>query len=122
MAKYKIWDKQEPIYTIGSPKDGLFAGKLVWTAEEYINYVAPWANNPNVKVIVANGAINGKVFMEFNDTVNFYINLGADITDEMTDEQILQAIEYFEDHPPSPEPSAEERIAAAMEFQNLMLI
>ena len=39
------------------------------------------------------------------------------ITDGMTDEEVLAAIEDFEDNPPSAdEPSVEERTAAALEF------
>ena len=34
----------------------------------------------------------------------------------MTDEEILAAIEDFEDNPPDPGPSVEERTAAALEF------
>ena len=34
----------------------------------------------------------------------------------MNDEEILAAIEDFEDNPPDPGPSVEERTAAALEF------
>lgn len=34
----------------------------------------------------------------------------------MTDEEVLAAIEAFEDNPPDPGPSVEERTAAALEF------
>lgn len=112
MGRYKIWDKQEDIYTLGTVD-----GKSRWTAEEYIGQFAPWAENPAVKVIVGGGAINGTVFMELGATVEHYRRMGAAITDGMSDAEVLAAIEDFEDNPPRGEPSAEERIAAAMEFQ-----
>lgn len=117
LLRYKIWDKQEDIYTLGTTPEG----KNHWTAQAYIQERAPWAANPNVKVIIGNGAINGTVFMEFNMTVAQYINMGANIIDGMTDEEILTAIQDFEDNPPQPPftPSPEERIAAALEYQNL---
>ncbi len=117
MARYAIWNKTDPIFTLGRDAQ---TGKMSWTAEEYISSHAPWAANPNIKVIIGGGAINGTVFMEFDATVEFYKKQGAAIMDGMTDGEILAAIEDFEDHPPVGEPSAEERIASAMEFQNLM--
>lgn len=117
MSKYKIWDKTSAIYTLGKdPK----TGKMSWTAEEYIESHAPWARNPNVKVVVGGGVINGTVFMEFDSTVEFYKKQGVAITENMTDEEVLAAIEAFEDTPQVPEISAEERIAAALEFNNLL--
>lgn len=115
MARYAIWDKISDIYTPGRDSNG----KSQWTADEYIKEHAPWAANSNVKVIVGGGVINGTVFMEFDATVEFYKKQGAVITDDMTDEEILAAIEDFEDNPPVTEtdPTAEERIAAALEYQ-----
>lgn len=117
MARYKIWDKMSDIYTPGVDQNG----RSAWTAEEYIAANAPWAAIPGVKVIVGGGTINGTVFMEYGATVEFYKGQGAAITDGMTDVEILAAIETFEDNPPqAEEPTAEERIAAALEFQNLL--
>ena len=39
--------------------------------------------------------------------------------DNMTDEEVLAAIESYENTPPSNEPTAEERIAAALEYQTM---
>ena len=113
MARYAIWDKTSDIYTLGKDANG----KSQWTADEYIREHAPWAANPKVKVIVGGGAINGTVAMEFDSTVEHYKKVGALITDNMTDVEILAAIEDFEDNPPvSDEPTVEERTAAALEF------
>jgi hypothetical protein len=38
----------------------------------------------------------------------------------MTDREILDSIEEFENNPPPAPPSPEERMAAALEFQNLL--
>lgn len=117
MGKYfTLWDKTSDIYTPGVDKNG----KGHWTAAEYIQQKAPWAANPNVKVIVSAGAINGGCFMEFEATKAAYKKMGANITDGMTDQQVLDAIDDFIDNPPPADPTAEERIAAAMEFQNAM--
>ena len=48
--------------------------------------------------------------------VERYKKAGAAISDVMNDEEILAAIEDFEDNPPDPGPSVEERTAAALEF------
>jgi hypothetical protein len=116
MARYKIWNKVDGIYTPGSVD-----GKSHFTAQEWITKY-PWADIPGVKAIIGGGKINGTVMMEFDATVDFYKKQGAAIEDGMTDEQVLQAIEDFEDNPPVIEqpPSAEERIAAALEFNNVL--
>lgn len=116
MAKYKIWDKKEDIYTLGADANG----RMQWTADEYIATHAPWAANPNVKIIVGGGVINGTVFMEYEATKEFYVAQGAEITDSMTSDEVLAAIEAFENNPPVAIASAEERIAAALELQNLL--
>ena len=67
------------------------------------------------------GPVNGMVMMQFDQTVEFYKNAGAEIADGMTDQEILDAIEYFKTHPPEAPPSPEERMAAAMEYQSAML-
>lgn len=116
MAQFAFWDKKSDIYTPGVDRNG----KGHWTAAEYIQEKAPWAANPNVKVLVADGPINGACFMEFNATKAHYKSMGAAITDNMTDDEALAAIEDFIANPPPAAPSAEERIAAAMEYQNII--
>ena len=118
MSRYAIWDKQSDIFTLGRDAE---TGKMCWKAQDYIDSHAPWADNPNVKVIVGGGAVNGTVFMEFDMAVEQYQRQGLELEDGMTDREILDAIEAFEDTPPPPpEPTAEERIAAALEFQSML--
>ena len=59
--------------------------------------------------------------MEYGATVEHYRKSGAAITDLMTEDEVLAAIEEFEDNPPGTnEPGPEERIAAALEAQVLL--
>ena len=116
MKRYQIWDKKSDIYTLGRDENG----QSHYTAEEYISKHASWAGIPGVKVIIGGGAINGTVFMEFEATVEHYRQMGANIPEGISDEEALRAIEAFEDAPQDAIPSAEERIAAALELSNLL--
>ena len=105
--RYAIWDKESNIYTL--------VGEEFTPEQWFARY--PWARNPAIKMIIGGGVINGTVAMEFGSTVEHYKKMGAAITDDMTDAEILAAIEDFEDNPPvSDEPTVEERTAAALEF------
>ncbi|WP_432354766.1 hypothetical protein [Anaerotruncus rubiinfantis] len=117
MSKYIFWDKQSDIYTLGRDAE---TGKMVWTAQEYISAKAPWAANPNVKVIVAGGAINGLMFMEYEATKEFYLNQGMTIPEGTTAEGVLALMEAWDNRVIEQEPDANERIAAALEYQNLI--
>lgn len=108
--KYKIWDKQEHLVTP--------TGKVLTPEQVFDRYPA----SRNLKYIVADQPISMAVFMEFEATKTHYKRLGVPITDDMTDQEVLDAISAWEENPPAPEPTAEERIAAALEFQNLMLL
>jgi hypothetical protein len=112
MARYKIWDKQETIYVLAPDK----TGKSVFTPAEWMAKF-PWTGIPGVKVVLSAGAVNGASCDNFDRLVAVYKRAGAAITDGMTDEEALAAIESFQDNPPAPEPSPEERMAAAMEAQ-----
>ena len=112
MARYKIWDKIEDIYTLG--RDSA-TGKMQWTAQEYIDYKAPWAANPNIKIIVGGGAVNGTMFLEFESTKEFYEQQGCDFSTCTTDEEILAAMEAWDNRVPEPVITAEDRQAAALE-------
>lgn len=104
--RYQIWNKTDDIIT---PSGAQF------TATEWANRY-PWAKLPGVKMIITSGPINGGCALEYTATVAQYKKMGASITDAMTDEEVLTAIEDFEDTPPDPGPSVEERTAAALEF------
>lgn len=107
MARYQIWNKTDDIFTPSGHK---------FTAQEWRDKY-PWVDVPGAKMIITTGLINGGVAMEWGATVSHYKRAGAEITDNMTDDEVLAAIEAFEDNPPGAnEPSVEERTAAALEF------
>ena len=109
MARYAIWDKQSPIITpIGE----------VLTADQWIQRY-PVAGVPSITVICGAGEINGSFFGTLGQMVQMYENQGADFSACETDEDKLEVIEAFEDamNAPSDEPTTDERIAAALEYQ-----
>ena len=121
MAKrYAIWDKVSDIYTPAG-------GKL--TAEQWIDRYG-WIKAPGSVPIVAAGLINGALIDELGQMKNRYEQQGCVFTDGMSNQEILDTIEAFEDQRAAEAkaaaeeaantPSAEERLAAAVEFQNLM--
>ena len=110
MAKYAIWNKQDPIYTL--------VGECI-PASEYLAKHA-WAQIPGVRVIVGGGNINGTMFLEFDATKEFYVKQGMEIPEGATDEEILALMEAWDSRVIEPEVTAEERIAAALEYQNLV--
>ena len=114
MAKrYAIWDKVSDIYTpVG--------GKL--TAEEWIAQYG-WINAAGAVPVVAAGPINGALIDELGQMKTRCEQMGAIFDEGLSNEELLDAIEEFEDTPRpvvEAEPSAEERIAAALEYQNLL--
>lgn len=111
MKRYAIWNKQDVILTpIGE----------VMTAEQWIERY-PIAGVPTITVVCGAGEINGAFFGTLGQMVQMYENMGCDFSACTTDEEKLEAIEAFEDekNAPSTEPTAEERIAAALEYQNV---
>lgn len=106
MARYQIWNKTDDIIT---PSGAQF------TAAEWADRY-PWAKLPGVKMVISTPPINGGCAMEYSAMVAHYKKSGAEITDNMSDAEVLAAIEDFEDNPPDPGPSVEERTAAALEF------
>ena len=114
LKRYAIWDKQSPVIVP--------TGK-VFTAEEWKSQY-PAAALSAITVVCAAGEINGGFFGTLGQMVRTYENQGADFSGAATDEEKLAVIEAFEDTmnaPAEPEESTpEERIAAALELQNLL--
>ncbi len=112
MSKYAIWDKQSLVITpIGE----------VLTADQWIARY-PVAGIETIKVVCAGGEINGAFFGTLGQMKEMYGKMGCDFSACEDDQSILDAIEAFEDvlNAPSNEPTAEERIASALEFQNML--
>lgn len=109
MAKYAIWDKVSPIITpVGE----------VLTSEKWIERY-PVAGIPSIKVVCGGGEINGAFFGTLGNMVEMYTAQGCDFSECTTDQEKLDVIEAFEDamNAPSEVVTAEERIAAALEYQ-----
>jgi hypothetical protein len=118
MRRYKIWDKQEPVYLLGHDEQG----RKVNTPEQWIERY-PWADIPGAKCIIHGGVINGQICEEFTSFTQLRKEQGCPIVFDgtMTDDEILTTIEIFEDTPPEVEEGVDplERVAAALEYQNL---
>ena len=110
MKRYAIWNKTDPIITpIGE----------VLSPEQWIDRY-PVAGLNTITVVCAAGEVNGAFFGTLGRMVQMYEAQGCDFSAFTTAEEKLAAIEAFEDamNAPSTEPTSEERIAAALEYQN----
>lgn len=110
IPRYVVWDKVSPVLTpVGE----------VLTPDKWIGrYPAAGI----IKTVCAGGELNGAYFGVFSTMVNMYAAQGCDFSECVKDQDYLDAIEAFEDemNKPNTEPTAEERIAAAMEYQNAL--
>lgn len=139
MAKrYKFWDKKEDLFVPSVGKDG----KGSYTAEEAFTKLIPWARRADAVVVISQGPINGATRMNFFDVKNHVqreINwrvendepkwLGYAMANGLTGnvdvssmdpQMVLDTMEWLEDNPPAPMPDPMERLAAAVEFQNML--
>ena len=114
MKRYAIWDKSSNVITP--------IGEVLTAAQWKERY--PVASLDSIKVVCSAGEINGGFFGTLGQMKQIYERQGADFSNCKTDEEVLNAIEEFEDaanaQPQSTEPTPEERIAAALEYQNLI--
>lgn len=118
--RYQIWDKVSDVYTPAGTK---------LTAAQWIDKYG-WINAPGAVPVIAAGLINGALIDELHQMKLRYEQQGATFEDTLTDQQLLDAIEAFEDQrneeakiaaqEAANTPSADERIAAAMEYANLL--
>lgn len=120
MKRYAIWNKRDAIITpVGE----------VLTAEAWVERY-PVAGIPTITVVCAAGEINGAFFGTLGQMVQMYEAEGADFSECRTAEDKLEVIEAFEDAQAEAsantpvDTSAESlaSIAAALEFQNLMML
>lgn len=109
LKRYAIWDKKSPVIVP--------TGK-VFTAQQWKEKY-PVAELDNITVVCSAGEINGGFFGTLGQMVQMYMAQGADFSACETDEDKLETIEAFEDtlNAPSEEPTTDERIAAALEYQ-----
>ena len=113
---YAIWDKVSDIYTPVGEK---------LTAEQWISRYG-WINAPGAVPIVQAGLLNGGYSGELSQMKAIAEQQGAVFDEELSGQDLLDAIEAWEDEmnkpvdPSEQEATAEERIAAALEYQNLL--
>lgn len=112
--RYALWNKMDDVYTPSGKK---------FTADEWIAEFS-WINAPGAVPVISAGLINGAYSGELSQMKERCENRGATFEEGLNNQQLLDAIEAFEDAqastPVETEPSAEERIAAALEYQNLL--
>ena len=111
MARYAIWNKKDHVITpIGE----------VLTADQWIARY-PMAGLDSITVICAAGEINGALFATLGQMKEIAEKQGCDFSACTTNEEILQAIEDFEDYleaqakEAESQPTAEQRTATALE-------
>jgi len=110
MARYQIWDRVSDVIT---PSGEIFtAGQ--WK-QKY-----PVATR--LDIVLAGGDVNGAFFAVYSQFVQMYAEMGCDYTDCVDQQDYLDAIEAFQDamNAGDGESTPEERIAAALELQNLL--
>lgn len=112
LKRYGIWDKQSPVITP--------IGEILTPADWIDRY--PMAGLSSITVVCGAGEINGSFFGTLGQMVQMYEAQGADFSGATTDIEKLEVIEAFEDamNAPSDESTAEERIAAALEYNNML--
>ena len=116
MARYAIWDKKSPVITHKG---------TIYTAAQWMKKF-PVAAMESVTVICSAGEINGGCFYTLGQLRKQWEDRGVDFSACTTDEEVLAAIEAAMDAQQAAaaeaaaQPTSEERIAAALEAQNLM--
>ena len=122
MKRYAIWDKQSPI---------IVPTGAVFTAQQWMEKY-PVAALENITVVCSAGEINGGFFGTLGQMRQMYEAQGADFSACTTNEEVLEAIEAFEDAMNTPDPAAVSNeeltatslasIAASLEYQNMMTL
>ena len=112
--RYALWNKTDEIYAPSGRK---------FTPDEWIKEFG-WINAPGAVPVISTGLINGAYSGELSQMKSRCEQMGATFEEGLDNQQLLDAIEAFEDEqsakPAETEPTAEERIAAALEYQNLL--
>jgi hypothetical protein len=104
--KYQIWDKTSPVITPSGDEFSADQWKEKWK----------WSKLTGVKAIISAGVINGAWMMEFNQTKQRYIDMGAPITEQMTDQEVIDAMEAWDNRVPETTVTSDDRAAAALEL------
>lgn len=120
MKKFLIWNKKDQILTPSGE---------VYTASQWIEK-HPVAGFDTISIVCSAGEVNGAFFGVLSQMKQMREQMGADFSDCTSDEEILEAIEAFDDELNAQDEqsvSNEEltatslaSIAASLEFQNMM--
>lgn len=87
MRRYAIWNKETPIITpIGE----------VLSPEQWMDRY-PWIRIEGMVPVVATGAFNGGLIAELSQLKTMYEAQGANFADGLDNEELLEAIEAWED-------------------------
>ena len=108
--RYRVWDKTSQVITP--------IGEVLTPADWIERYPAAAV----LKTVVDGGEINGAFFGYFNQMVDSAEQQGCDFTGCETDQDYLDTIEAWENQQGlmASEPTPEERIASALEYQNMI--
>lgn len=125
--KYKIWNKEETLVTP--------IGEVLTKEQVFERY--PMAQLPMMDFIICDSHIQLGVFMEYTQSKETYkpmiLNMAKEPTmtevelleleqdyASLTQSEFLELMSFYEENPTQQEATAEERIASALEFQNLL--
>lgn len=119
LKRYQIWDKVSPIIT---PNGAFF------TPEQWME---KYPSAAYIAYVIAQGEVNGAFCTALSMMKQSALHAGCDFSGCQTDEEVLQAIEDWEDtrNTAPTEPTNEDistaalaSIAAQMEYQNMMTL
>lgn len=116
--RYQIWDHTSNVVT---PSGELF------TPEQWLDRYPAYCVEGAV-MILAKGFQNGALIDELSMMKARAEQMGATFPEGLSNQETLEAIEAFEEElaaasaAAASEPTAEERIAAAMEYQNMLAV
>ncbi len=127
--KYKVWDKQSVLVTP--------IGEVLTREDVLAKY--PMAGIEGFDFLIHDAPISLAVFMEVQQAKNAYKKMIIDTAitptmteqevdkvkadyDDLTSDDFANVLTFWEDNQPDPEPTTEERIASALEFQNILLM
>ena len=109
--KYKLWNKTDALITP--------TGKVFSPAEVFEKY--PASAIEGFDYIISDSPVNMAVFMQYDQTVEMYKDMGLDIPEGLTKNEVVTLISNFQPEEPKAV-SAYDRIAAALEFNNLLML
>ena len=104
MERFKLWDKKSNVNVMGN----------VMTPVEFKTAFPMQTDGECVLEYMGQTTVGGV------DNLFVFANVHKVSMDNKTAQEVLDEIIYKIENPPIPEPTAEDRIASAMEFQNLM--